>query len=203
MYHFSPTYRISTQGSSATTLNSDMASLNIVWYDNGNDSGISGGLVLQSNKSSAIIADFAAVDIIADLNESSDYATRYLLNFEDIQVYMYIMFDTSVLTSGYSLIDAWNQGYWTIAFASPSADGLMDIFNSNDLSASMGNLLDTYLSIFTFNMPNCPAAWNIVFWLVCVLPLEIAVIMFLSRFGIVGLGAGVLGNALAFIGGVA
>lgn len=202
MYHFDPTYRISTEGSSATNLNSDMASLNIIWYDTGGDSGLSSGLVLQSDKSKAIIANYSSVDIVNSLNSDSNYATKYLLNFDGIQVYMYIMFDKEVITSQYSLTDAWNLGYWTVAFSSPSADGLMDVFNSNNLSSSIGNLLDTYLSIFTFDMPNCPAQWNIVLWIVCVLPLEIAVMMFLSRFGIAGLGMGILGNALAFLGGV-
>lgn len=202
LYHFDPTYRISTEGSSATKLNSDMASLNVIWYDTGNDSGISSGLVLQSNKSNAIIANYSSTDIINTANTNSKYASKYLLNFDGVQVYMYIMFDTAVLTSGMSLIDAWNLGQWTIAFSSPSADGLMDIFNSNDLSSSMGNLLDTYLSIFTFNMPNCPGEWNLVLWITCVLPMEVAMIMFLSRFGVAGVAMGVLGNVFAFLGGI-
>lgn len=202
LYHFDPTYRISTQNSSATKLNSDMASLNVIWYDNGASSGISSGLVLQSDKSKAIIANYSTMDIISSAQTDSKYATKYLLNFDGIQVYMYIMFDTEVLTSNMSLLDAWNQGLWTISFASPSADGLMDIFNSNDLSSSLGNLIDTYLSIFTFDMPNCPAQWNLVLWVVCVLPLEIAMIMFLSRFGVLGILGGVLANALGFLGGI-
>lgn len=202
LYHFDPTYRISTQGSSATDLNSQMASLNVIWYDTGSDSGISSGLVLQSDKSKAIIANYSSMDIINAANTNSQFATKYLLNFDGVQVYMYIMFDNSVLTGNMALIDAWNLGYWSIAFSSPSADGLMDIFNANNLSSSMGNLLDTYLSIFTFDMPNCPTAWNLVLWVVCVLPMEIAMIMFLSRFGAIGLVGGILANAFAFLGGV-
>lgn len=200
MYHFDPTYRISTQGSSVTKKNSDMASLNIVWYDTGSASGISGGLVLQSDKTEAIIANYSAVDIIANVSEDSQYATKYLLNFDGIQVYMYILFDNDVVTSQTGYSEAWAQGRWTIAFSSPSADGLMDIFNSNDLASSMGSLIDTYISIFTFNMPNCPTAFKIIFWVVCVLPIELCLIMFLSRFGIVGMGLGVAASALAFVG---
>lgn len=200
MYHFEPTYRISTQNSSETKLNSDMASLNIIWYDTGSSSGISGGLVLQSDKTKAIIANYSATDIIASVSSNSQYATKYLLNFNDIQVYMYIMFDNDVVASQTGYADAWAHGKWSIAFSSPSADGLLDIFNSNDLSSSVGNLIDTYISIFTFDMPNCPLEWQVVFWVVCVLPLELCLILFLSRFGVAGVATGILGSALAFLG---
>lgn len=200
LYHFDPTYRISTEGSSATKLNSDWASLNVLWYGNTYGSGISGGLILHSNTSNAIIAHYNSSDIIRDAKTDSQFATKYLLNFEGVQVYMYILFDTEVLTAGASLEEAWENGNWRIAFSTPSADGLMDIFNSNDLSSSIGNLIDTYISIFTFDMPNCPTIFNVVFWVVCVLPMTLAMLMFLSRFGIAGMGAGVLGMALSFIG---
>jgi hypothetical protein len=58
----------------------------------------------------------------------------------------------------------------------------------------MGNLLDTYLDIFTLSMPAVPLTWSLVLWLVCILPLEVSMIMFLSRFGLVGIGAAILGN---------
>lgn len=200
LYHFSPYYRISTQDSSSTKLNSDNASLNVVWYDGRLGTGISGGLVLASDKTKAIIANYNADDIIRDAQTDSEFATKYLLNFNNINVYMYIQFDNEVITTGMDLRSAWDAGMWTIAFASPSADGLMDIFNANDLSSSVGNLIDTYVSIFTFDMPNCPAEWSVALWVMCVLPMEIALIMFLSRFGVSGIAAGVLGSALAFIG---
>ena len=200
IYHFDPTYRISTQGSSATKLNSDDASLNVLWYNNTYGSGLSGGLILESAKTSAIIAHYNSADIIRDANTGSQYATKYLIDFEGVQVYMYIMFDTEILTAGADLQQAWDNGYWQIAFSTPSADGLLDIFNSNDLSSSIGNLIDTYISIYTFDMPNCPIMFNVVFWVICVLPLTIAMLMFLSRFGLAGVGAGVLGMALSFIG---
>jgi len=202
LYHYNATYKISTQGSNATKLNSDYGSLNVVWYDNSYGSGVSGGLILQSDKSKAIIANYEATDIIASVNEDSKYATKYLLNFEGIQVYMYILFDADVITSGSSYYDAWNNGDWQIAFASPSGDGLLDIMNSNNLSSSLGNLLDTYSSIFTFSMPNCPAHWQLVLWVVCILPIEVAPILFVSRFGIVGVGFGILANTLGFLGGM-
>lgn len=200
LYHFDPYYRISTKDSSVTSLNSDMASLNVVWYDGRGGTGISGGLILSSDRNNAILADYNADDIIRDAQVDSKFATKYLLNFDGINVYMYIQFDNDVLTTGMDLRTAWDAGKWTIAFASPSADGLLDIFNGNNLSSSVGNLVDTYTSIFTFDMPNCPTEWAIALWVMCILPMEIALIMFLSRFGLAGVGAGVLANALAFIG---
>lgn len=200
LYHYDPVYRISTQGSSQTTLNSDMASLNVVWYSNPYGTGVSGGLVLQSDKTNMIIANYSATDIIRTAQNAIDKTTKYLLDFDGVQVYMYVYFDNDVLANGISLEQAWGEGKWQIAFASPSADGLMDIFNSNNLSSSIGSLVDTYVSIYTFNMPNCPTGFNVVFWVLCVLPLALATLFFLSRFGLAGMGAGVLGMGLAYIG---
>lgn len=202
MYHFDPYYRIDTSNNYNVDVNSDMGSFNIVWYDGAYGSGISGGLIIQSDSSNALIANYSSTEIIANANTSSNYATKYLLDFDGVQqVNMYIMFDTPVIATGYSLQEAWDAGYWSIAFVSPSADGLLDTFNSKSLSNSLGSLLDTYIAIFTFNMPNVPVMWEMVLWVICVIPLDLALILYLSRFGQWGLLGGIVAAGLGLLTG--
>jgi hypothetical protein len=61
-------------------------------------------------------------------------------------------------------------------------------------------MLETYINIFTLDIPNLSTEWNLVLWVICIMPVGLSVILFLSRFGLAGIGAGILG--MAFAGGV-
>ena len=98
-----------------------------------------------------------------------------------------------------SLDEAFNRGYWSLAVTAVSASNLLDLQNSVTLSSSIGNILDTYTQIFTFSMPDVPLLWSMVLWIICILPLDVAILMFLSRFGVMGVGAGIIGTVLATV----
>ena len=205
LYEFDPMMLIKVKDPSGESgdqyTETDDAKLNIVWYDMGDGiEGLSGGLILYDNMSEGIVANFAASDIISNYDTESNMASSYQFDFNSARINMYIMFDQDVLDNDVSLSEAWTDGRWTLAFSAVSADGLLDLESSNTLSTSVGNMLQTYIDIFTFDVPSAPPMWSMVLWIICILPAEIAVLMFLSRFGIAGVGAGLLGNVLLAVG---
>ena len=136
-----------------------------------------------------------------DYNKNSALATTYKFNFEGTVLNLNIRFDPEVLAGSIPLDEAWNEGYWSIAITSESAGNFLDIKNSNSFTNSLGSMIDTFRNIYFFDVPNVDSPlWSMLLWLFCVLPAEVALMLFLkSVFGMAGVGAGILANALAFV----
>lgn len=194
-YEFDPMLRLNTTDGADLKAVSD-ATLSIVWYDLDGAEGISGGLVLYNNITNGIVANFTAAEIIANYQATAATATSYSLDFEGTKVHMFIQMDPDVKITGMDLETAWTEGRWTLAFTCASADAYLDITNSNSFAGSVGNILTTYTQLMTFNLPNISAEYNLVLWAICVGPMAMAILLFLSRFGIAGIGAGILGMVL-------
>ena len=195
-YVFDPMLRINTSnGADVRTV--DDATLSIVWYDLSGQEGISGGLVLYDDKTNGIVANYTAAEIIRSYNAASALASKYSLDFNGTRVSMYVMFDPEVRSGTMQIQEAWTQGKWALAFSAVSADAYLDITNSNSFSSSLGNILSTYIGLMTMDMPEVPHEWEIVIWVICTLPLAMAVLLFLSRFGAKGVAGGIIGMALA------
>lgn len=200
-YEFQPVLKINTSGGE-NALATDDGKLSIVWYDTYGTEGISGGLMLYSNQTRGLIANITAAEIVADYSRSSAYASQYVLDFDGVPINMYIKFDPEVVTGSQDLMDAWSAGDWSLAFSVTSASNLIDIENSTANAVSAGTMIDTYVKIMTFDVPNLNIYWNAVLYVLCVLPLQFASILFLSRFGIVGVSAGIIGNVLLGVGSI-
>ena len=157
------------------------ASLSIIWYDVAGQEGISGGLVVYDEINDGIVANYSAYDIISGYASQSNYASAYLLDFNDWKINMYIRFDPDVVANGTDLEEAWENGDWTVAFSADSIDGLLDINGSNSASMSIGSIITNYYHIMTFQMPNVPEGWDIVLWIICTLPLMILALFFALR----------------------
>lgn len=198
-YELDPMLRINTQNGTDQKAVDD-AKLSIVWYDLDGQEGISGGLVLYNSKTNAILASYTAAEIVANYNSLSQNASKFRLDFDGTIVNMWIRFDPDVLINNLDLSQSFSLGKWTVSFTSASADTYLDLQNSNTFASSLGSMLQTYIDIFTISLPNVGTEWNLVLWIICVMPLGLSVILFLSRFGLAGLGAGILGAV--FAGGV-
>lgn len=198
-YEFDPMLKIDytdpTGEDYQKTAQSD-AKLSIVWYKGTMGTGLSGGLVLYSNKANGLVSNLTIDDILANYNSSSDYSSKYMFDFDGVKVYLNFRFDLDVLAMSEDLTQAFNEGRWTIAITALSMDNFMDISRSNSLSNSAANILDTYIKIYTLSFPNLGFLWSMVLWLICVLPVQLTMLMFLSRFGIAGVTIGILGSAL-------
>ena len=175
--------------------------LSIVWYKlaASGAEGISGGLVVYG-KDNVLLASYSAVDIIADYNLDSSYSTKYTLDFEGTPVDLNIRFDPEVLAGQVTPQVAWEQGYWTLAVSTVSAGQFIDLANSSNYSTSVGNMLDTFTKIYRFDMPTSNPYYSFILWIMVAFPGQMAVLLFSSRFGIAGIGAGLLGSALLFLG---
>lgn len=198
-YEFDPMLRINTENGTSTKAVDD-AKLSIVWYDLDGQEGISGGLILYNDKTNGILASYTSAEIVANYNPLSDNASKFRLDFDGIQVNMWIKFDPDVIINNLDLSQSFSLGKWTIAFTTASADTFLDLQNSNSFTSSLGSMLQTYIDIFTLDVPDVGAGWNLVLWIICVMPIGLSVILFLSRFGMAGIGAGILGAI--FAGGV-
>lgn len=199
-YEFAPLTKIATDGN--TTAAQD-ARLSVVWYSEFMDAygvgseGLSGGLVLMNARTNAILANITMDEVIADYKLGSMYSTAYRMDFDGTLIDFNIRFDPAELASGtYTLDELWTKGFWTMAVTAVSAANFMDIEGSTSLSTSVGGILETYQQIFLFDLPNVPTTWSMVLWVLCILPVEIVMLMFLSRFGAKGLAIGILGNVL-------
>ena len=198
-YEFDPLLKIDYDDPDApnySKISQSDAKLSLIWYQDSSGQGISSGLILYRNTSEALISHLSIQDILKDYNTVSGYTTKYQLDYNGVYVYLNIRFDPEVLQSGTDLTKAFNDGRWSLAVTAKSMDNFMDISSSNSLSNSAANILDTYINIFTLSLPNVPFYWSVVLWLITILPMEITVLMFLSRFGVVGVGIGILATAL-------
>lgn len=155
-------------------------SLSIVWYDYGGQEGISGGLQLY--KGSVLLSSYSALDIVADYQTTSAYATTYEFMFDNTPLTLSIRFDPDVIENGIPLMQAFSQGSWSMAISSLSAGNFFDIENSISFTATAGSMIKTFTEIYTFKSPNIsnPFASAIV-WLLVGLPMTLAMLCITLR----------------------
>lgn len=169
------------------TASSKDGALSLVWYSFNGNEGLSGGL--QVYNGDVILASYSATDIVADYNNSSAYATTYDFNFEGVLLHLSIRFDPDVLNEFSSgsdwyapLMAAWSAGRWTMAISSVSAGNFLDVQDSNSFAATAGGMVDTFIKIYTWQMPEIQNPWAMtVIWLLVGLPMTIAMLCVTMR----------------------
>ena len=155
-------------------------SLSLVWYTYGGQEGLSGGLDIYGGEIK--LASYSATDIVADYNEGSSYATVYDFDFSGTHLNLSIRFDPTVIENGVPLMQAWTEGSWSFAVSSISAGNFLDIDNSTSYADTMGSMLDTFIKIYTFNLPNFNNEWaSMILWLMVGLPMTIALLCVTMR----------------------
>lgn len=157
-------------------------SLSLIWYSYNGQEGISGGLDIYASRNPASsdvikLASYSATDIIADYNLSSAFASVYDFDFEGTHLNLSIRFDPDAIESGMPLMQAWTEGRWSYAISSISAGNFLDIENSTAFSDTMGGMLNTFVKIYSFNMPEFNNPWAaMMLWLMVGLPMTIAML---------------------------
>jgi len=155
-------------------------SLSLVWYSYGGQEGLSGGLDIYGGE--VKLASYSATDIIADYNDGSSYATVYDFDFEGTHLNLSIRFNPTVIELGTPLMEAWSNGDWSFAISSVSAGNFLDVKGSNAYATTMGGMLDTFIQIYTFNLPDFNNEWAaMVLWLMVGLPMTIAMLCVTMR----------------------
>lgn len=169
--------------------------LSIVWYTNKQMDGISGGLVIYG-RDNVLLAQIEAADIVANYNTMSAYSSKYRFDFMGTDIYLNVRFDPNVVNTSEDLQKAWIDGNWTIGITSPSAGTFLDVKNSTSFAGTLGNMVQTFRDIFTFDLPNIDGYWNIVLWMLVSFPAELAFLLLCTKLGVAGIPAAILGNAL-------
>jgi hypothetical protein len=124
-------------------------SLSLIWYDyygsNGGpgSSGLAGQLIITGADSG--VAYLTASQIVSAFNSDTS-TSRFTLAFNGIDCYIHIRIDPRALSSGLTIEDCYNQGYWSVMVSSPSADvssmaGADYEFNPTDVFHTMIDLL--------------------------------------------------------------
>ena len=173
-YVFDPTLPFTNEDDAGQTSSVD-GSLSIVWYNYNDQEGLSGGLIIYGGD--VLIANYSATDIVADYNTTSGYATIYDFDFGGTTLTLSIRFDQNAIEEGMNLMEAWTKGYWSMAISSPSAGSFFDIKNSSSFTVTAGNMVSTFMKIYTFDMPEFSNQWAAaIIWILVGLPMTIAML---------------------------
>lgn len=154
--------------------------LSVVWYNYAGQEGLAGGLQIYDGR--VLLASYSASDIVADYQSSSGYATTYDFVFDNTHLTLSILFDQDVIDNGTPLMQAFSAGNWSMAISSLSAGNFFDVKDSIAFTATAGSMINTFIQIFTFDMPNVQNPWmQAVMWLMVGLPMTLAMLCITLR----------------------
>ena len=184
-YVFDPTlpFKYDENGDATETSVRD-GKLSLVWYmyrtASGTQEGLSGGLDVYGGR--VLLASYAATDIIAAYNSASGYATTYDFDFEGTHLNLSIKFDQEVIERGKPLMEAWTAGDWELAISSISAGNFYDVANSTSFTATAGNMIQTFIQIYTLDLPSINNPWmDLILWFIVGLPMTLAMLFITLR----------------------
>lgn len=150
--------------------------LSLVWYTYNGQEGLSGALQIYDGPT--LLSSYSATDIVADYDTSNALASVYRFNFEGVPLTLSIRFDPDVIESGTNLMSAFVNGDWSMAISSASAGNFYDLEDSNSFSATAGGMVQTFIDIYTWDMPNVENTWaKAVIWLMVGLPMTLAMLL--------------------------
>jgi len=121
-------------------------SLSLIWYQYYTQSGVAGQLVLSG--SSGGLAYLNAAQILQAFSHTTNTAAFDMV-FNGITMTVYIKIDPMYLSSGYTVEDCYNAGWWSILVTSLAADS--SAYTGTDFSLNPSRMLDTVIDLFTFN----------------------------------------------------
>ena len=184
-YVFDPTlpFKYDENGDATETSVRD-GKLSLVWYmyrtASGSQEGLSGGLDVYGGR--VLLASYAATDIIAAYNSASGYATTYDFDFEGTHLNLSIKFDQEIIERGKPLMEAWTAGDWELAISSISAGNFYDVANSTSFTGTAGNMIQTFIQIYTLDLPSINNPWmDLILWFIVGLPMTLAMLFITLR----------------------
>ncbi len=158
--------------------------LSLVWYQLPDDTGLSGALEVYagSKDGQILLGRISATQIVSAYQSSTGYVSTFDFDFEGVHLNLTISFLPTVFTKYASLLDAWNEGDWSMAISSSSAGNFFDVENSNAFDLTAGNMFDTFIDIYTFDYPHFDNPWvEVIMWLLVGLPMTLALLLVTMR----------------------
>lgn len=147
-YAFQPTanYQGVTQDGKPVDVTANTTSLSLIWYQYLTQSGIAGQLVLSGSDSG--VSYLTATEIVRGFN-SANYTSQFKMEFNGVTMNIYILLNPYAISSGYSVEQCYNEGYWSILVTSLSTNP--DAYNNTDYSFNIYEIWNTIIALFTFN----------------------------------------------------
>lgn len=121
-------------------------SLSLIWYDYYGNSGISGQLVLSGSDSG--VAYLTSQEIVGAFNSANNLA-KFKMTFNGNDMNVYIKIKNEYTSTGYSVAECFDLGYWEIMITSVSTN--IQTYISTDYSMNIYSIWETFLDLFTFN----------------------------------------------------
>lgn len=131
------------------------SSLSLIWYNYYGDeggpgtTGIAGQLIITGSDSG--VAYLTAAQIVSAFNTDTS-TSKFVMSFNGVDMNVYIRLDPVKLSSGFTVEECYNQGYWSIMVSSRSID--TSAYASADYEFSPTAIFETMIDLFTFNMSD-------------------------------------------------
>ena len=159
--------------------------LSVVWYQIPTDTGLSGALEIYGatkNQNQIKLGTISASEIIGAFRSTVGYTQVFDFNFEGTHLNLTIQFDPTVYSNYSTLQAAWDAGAWSMAISSASAGNFFDVESSNAFNVTAGSMLDTFISIYTFDYPHFDNGWaEFVMWMLVGLPMTLGLLFITMR----------------------
>lgn len=164
-------------------------SLSLIWYNYYGQSGISGQLIISGSDSG--VAYLTASQIVSAFSQITSTAA-FKMTFNGVPMNVYIRLDPSMIASGYTVEECYNNGFWEIMVTSLSTD--IDSYTGTDYSFNIYEIWNTLKKLFTFDAADLgiTGPMAIIASLVIAIPLYAALISIGMSFYPVLIFAGIL-----------
>ena len=150
-YAFQPVNEYTTLDGSGNQVQvvPNTTSLSLIWYDYYGSSGIAGQLIITGSDSG--VAYLTAAQIVSAFNSDTS-TSKFIMNFNGVEMNIYIKLDPVKLSSGFTVEDCYNLGFWSIMVSSRSVDTAA--YTGADYEFSPTAVFQTMIDLFTFNMDD-------------------------------------------------
>lgn len=121
-------------------------SLSLIWYNYYGNDGISGQLILSGENRSV---GYLTGSQIVSAFDSDTNTSRFVMTFNGVEMYIYIRIDPTYTSSGMSVEECYNNGFWSIMVTSKSVD--VSSYNSSSYDFNVYTIFETMIDLLTFN----------------------------------------------------
>lgn len=152
-YSFSPIQNIRGVDDNGDIVewSANSSSCSLIWYSYYNiSSGISGQLVVRSGLDGGT-AYITEENIIKNFTPSNNTA-KIPLQFNGVSLNLYVRLDVYYLSSGYSIKECFDNGYWSVMLTSETADA--SGYVATDYSFNPTAIFETFIKLLTFNLDD-------------------------------------------------
>lgn len=129
-------------------INQARSSCSLLWYQYYNlAEGISGQIVWNGSDGST--AYITAETLINNFN-SSNNTSKHVLQFNGISLNLYVRLDPLYTSSGMSIKECFDRGYWSVMITSNTSD--VSAYMATDYQFNPENIFQTVIDLMTFNL---------------------------------------------------